>query len=280
MKNSANNCNNENKIPSNPLECYSLASGSNGNCYYFKSGRNEVLVDCGISLRKIETRLNLLGSNLDNINAIFLTHEHTDHISGIKNATQAFVKNYNIPVFTTEGTATGLPQNKFLKNRITHITHDDKIKIGNMQIKAFEKPHDAKEPVSFTISTNEKIASVLTDIGCVTDTVKHNIKKSDVLFMEANYDIDMLKKGKYPHFLKARIAGENGHLSNIESGITLLEHANNAKNIFLSHLSINNNNEELAFRTIDHFLSQRKDHDKINLTVAARDDISKEKYNI
>lgn len=231
-----------------------LSSGSCGNCFYVKEKDSSVLVDAGISCRQIVERLNSLGENPEKIKGIFISHEHIDHIRGV----DVLARNFGIPVFATRGTC----NNGFLcsdENLIQEIKDDETIKLGGMEISAFSKSHDASEPVSFNIRNGKQI-SIITDIGHACKNVCEAVEDSDFLIIESNHDLEMLENGPYPYFLKSRIRGINGHLSNLHSGLCVLEHGTKKlKNVMLAHLSQVNNTPELAFETFHNLMRERQD---------------------
>ena len=237
------------------LRICALASGSNGNCYYIGNTSGALLIDAGISCRQIVQRSEALGIDLHAVDAILVSHEHTDHIRGIEQLSRRF----NISVFINKET---LANAHLLldKKLIYFIEPDSKLQIGGFEVDIFSKLHDAANPASFMISYAGKNISVLTDIGKPCANVIQRLAQSDAVFLEANYDEQMLLQGAYPHHLKKRISGGLGHISNYEAGLLVLEHATpRLKHVFLSHLSENNNDPELAYTTFTALLRQRKD---------------------
>lgn len=219
-----------------------LASGSNGNSYYVAKGNTAILIDAGINNKHLHLRMASLGINPASISAIFITHEHTDHICGLA----VFAKRYQIPVYITQGTYESfrfqLPD--YLLN---FIKSNSVINLDDLTVYGIPKYHDAKEPCSFFVSDGKINISVLTDLGRVCDNVKKAIRISDVLFLESNYDEDMLLGGRYPYHLKNRIRGGWGHLSNAHSLEAFLENkTNRLKHLILGHLSGENNTVELV----------------------------------
>lgn len=237
------------------LKICALASGSNGNCYYVGNTHGALLIDAGVSCRELIKRAEILGINLHEIDGILVTHEHTDHIRGV----EQLVKRFGIPVFITRSTLAHA--HLLLDKRSVHfIDLDMKLTIGVFEVDIFSKIHDAADPASFMISYAGKNVSVLTDIGKPCANVIQRLAKSDAVFLEANYDEHMLLQGAYPDHLKKRISGGLGHISNYEAGLLVLEHATpRLKHVFLSHLSENNNDPEIAYTTFTTLLSQRKD---------------------
>jgi phosphoribosyl 1,2-cyclic phosphodiesterase len=220
----------------------SLNSGSNGNCYYIGNDKEAVLIDAGISCRETEKRMKKLGLAMEKVKAIFVSHEHSDHITGIPGLS----KKYQLPVYITNNTlaSSGIPLEKHLVHSfIAHIP----VAIGNLSITPFPKFHDASDPHSFIVSQGSVNIGVFTDIGSPCKHVIKYFKQCDAAFLEANYCEDMLEKGNYPFHLKKRISGDNGHLSNTQALELFLKHKGKQLNhLILSHLSKNNNSMKLV----------------------------------
>jgi phosphoribosyl 1,2-cyclic phosphodiesterase len=220
----------------------SLNSGSNGNCYYIGNETDAVLIDAGISCRETERRLKRLGLNIKKVRAIFISHEHKDHIKGVGNLS----KKYQLPVFITQGThkQAGI---RLEKNLICRFCADETVTIGNLTVKAFPKFHDAGDPHSFIISSGAVTVGVFTDLGRACNQLVHHFKKCHAAFLEANYDEEMLMNGDYPYYLKKRITNGHGHLSNMESLELFRKHRPSfMSHLILSHLSENNNDPVLV----------------------------------
>ena len=220
----------------------SLNSGSNGNCYYVGNNEEAILVDAGITSASIEKRMSNLGLDVRKLKALFVSHEHIDHISGIP----ALVKKYKLPVYITPATyrATGFLIEQQL---IQSFTAFEPVQIGNLSITAFPKWHDAVDPHSFIITCNHVTTGVFTDIGAPCKNVIHYFKQCHAAFLESNYDEDMLANGGYPVFLRNRISSKNGHLSNAQSVQLFLTHRPSfMTHVLLSHLSKQNNNPAIA----------------------------------
>jgi phosphoribosyl 1,2-cyclic phosphodiesterase len=220
----------------------SLNSGSNGNCYYVSNSNEAVLVDIGISCRELEKRMLRSGLSIKKVKAIFISHEHTDHISGV----EVVSRKHKIPVYISKGTHSG-SRLTIEQDLLKHFGPDEIITIGNLSVTAFQKLHDASDPYSFTVEGNGICIGVLTDIGEACERVIKHFKRCNAAFLEANYDAGMLETGNYPYYLKTRIRGGKGHLSNDQALSVFLNHrADFLSHIFLSHLSRENNSPELV----------------------------------
>jgi phosphoribosyl 1,2-cyclic phosphodiesterase len=231
-----------------------LASGSSGNCFYVENNNQAILIDAGLSAKQAFQRLDDLNLEKNKIKAIFISHEHTDHIKGA----DVLSRSLNIPIFATKGTV----KNSFLSsndNLINPIKSSESISIAGLEVESIPKSHDAAEPVSFIIR-NKKTLSILTDIGYSCKNISRAINESDFLVMEANHDINMLENGPYPWDLKKRVLSDKGHISNLHSALSVLENSHKKlESITLAHLSKTNNTKELAKATFKKFLKERKD---------------------
>ncbi|MBP3943382.1 MBL fold metallo-hydrolase [Sphingobacteriaceae bacterium WQ 2009] len=219
-----------------------IASGSNGNCYYIAQGEDIILVDAGINCKHMELRMLNLGINPAQVKALFITHEHTDHIKGLS----VFCKRYQIPVYLTAGTYAGSKLR--LPEELVHLMAvDGEVQIGALTVQGIPKFHDAKEPCSFMVSNGQHQIAVLTDLGRACEHVIAAVSNCHVLFLEANYDAEMLAKGRYSYFLKNRISGGWGHISNASALAIFTEHRSESlQHLILSHLSGQNNTVEIV----------------------------------
>lgn len=215
----------------------SLNSGSNGNCYYIGNDQEAVLVDAGISCRETEKRMLRLGLSMKKVKAIFISHEHGDHIKGVPGLTSK----WGVPVYLTQATYQACPFH-LLTSQLHIFKTGDTVQVGSLSIKAFAKLHDASEPHSFVISYNNTRVGVFTDIGAPCSALIRHFNECDAAFLEANYDEVLLQNGQYPYHLKKRISGGLGHLSNKQALDCFTQHrAPNLQCLILSHLSKENN---------------------------------------
>ena len=252
------------------LKFCSLYSGSSGNSSFIQSENINILVDAGVSGKKIIDALASINIAIENISAILVTHEHSDHTQSIATLS----KKYNIPVYANKKTWDAMQdkKEKIPKDNVFYFNNNKPFTLNDVTILPFDIPHDAANPCGFTISDNDSKISIATDIGHMTTSIIDNIKNSNFLLLEANYEPDVLKCSSYPFHLKERIASPIGHLSNIEAGKTINYLADfGVKNIMLGHLSNENNFPELAYKSV---LEQIENKD-LNLSVANRFEPSK-----
>ena len=220
----------------------SLNSGSNGNCYYIGNERDAILVDAGISCRETERRMQRLGLSIQKVRAIFVSHEHSDHISGIT----VLSKKYSLPVYITPGTLNNCSLVLDIQ-RTFSFTAYEAIQIGELLVSAFPKFHDAAHPHSFMIECRGVKVGVITDIGIACENVIKHFSQCHAAFLEANYDEELLENGRYPYHLKRRIRSGHGHLSNSQALEVFINHRSaHLSHLLLSHLSRDNNRPELV----------------------------------
>jgi phosphoribosyl 1,2-cyclic phosphodiesterase len=225
----------------------SINSGSNGNCYYVGNQDEAVLIDAGVSCRETEKRMLALGLSIKKVKAIFISHEHTDHISGLVSIT----KKYKLPVYITERTFKN-SNPKIDSSLLHHYSANEAIRVGSLTVVPFAKFHDAFDPHSYVVDFAGIKVGVFTDIGTVCDRLIHHFSQCHAAFLEANYDEEMLERGGYPLALKNRIRDGNGHLSNTEAASLFVKHRPaHMSHLLLSHLSKNNNSPMLVKQLFD-----------------------------
>lgn len=255
------------------IKFQSIVSGSSGNCTLVCCNNTKILIDCGISGKKVTAYLNDIGIDPAEIHGIFVTHEHIDHTSGVGIMSRKF----NIPVIASEGTWDGMSIGKITEENKQIFTKNNPMEMGDICITPFEIPHDAMQPTGYIIHSDGKKIAVATDIGHITNTVADSLIGCDAVILEANYDEHMLQTGPYPQNLKARISGTMGHLANKDAGALALHLAKNGtKRIMLGHLSNENNSPEIAFSEVAReleFGGMQLGKD-VMLSVAPRYDIS------
>ena len=241
------------------IKFLSLASGSSGNCYYLGTETYGILIDSGIGVRTIKKSLKEYGLALERVKAVFITHDHADHIKSVG----TLGEKYGIPVYTTPEIHVGINKNYCMTEKLTsasvrYIHKEEPIQLEDFKITAFEVPHDGTDNVGYCMEVDNKVFSFLTDMGEITPTAAQYICKTNYLVIEANYDEEMLQMGPYPQHLKVRIAGPNGHMSNRNTATFLAENLNeNLKNIWLCHLSKDNNHPDLALKTFEYIFRSK-----------------------
>lgn len=239
------------------LEICSLANGSSGNCYLVRSECTAVLVDAGISCRQISLKLKELGLGAEELSGVLITHEHSDHIKGLK----MLAEKQGVPVFINEATLreTGLDPEKI---RAELFCTGESFSVGDLTVKSFPVSHDAAEPVGFSFEREGARISIITDTGTVTQPIMEAMRSADVLVLESNHDESVLRMGRYPWFLKQRILSDKGHLSNEAAANALsevlLEEQElgrvSQRTVLLAHLSEENNFPEMALMTMQNIL--------------------------
>ena len=249
------------------MKVCNLSSGSDGNLTYIESKEAKVILDAGLSATEIQKRLSLLNVKPQELNAILITHEHSDHIKGL----DVFAAKYNIPVYVHNKGYNALVSKLKRANQIKFMKFDDMdFCIKDLQISNFALPHDSAYCSGYSFKENEKKMSILTDLGHTTSEVLKKIKGSVLVYLESNHDIDMLKANtKYPFVLKQRILGKNGHLSNNSAAEVIKYLAENGtKQVMLSHISRENNTPSLAYKTICDYLNKNGIIDGKNIKVS------------
>ena len=244
-----------------------LASGSSGNCFYIEHETTCFLVDAGISSRQIIQRLETIGRRAEALSAIFISHEHSDHVRGV----DALARKFSLPVFLTKACHAGCRDICTDESLVRHIVKDAVFEFGSVRILPFSKVHDACDPVSYAITANGGKVSVMTDIGSVTSSVVTHLRDSNIVYLESNHDIAMLEQGPYPEYLKGRILSDRGHLSNLDAARLVQEHGMpQMKHLVLSHLSESNNSRSVALRTMKEQLASRSDLRNLLVSVSGR----------
>ena len=257
------------------LKFCSLYSGSSGNCLFVSSNNTKILIDCGTSCKKICDGLASINSSIDEIDAILVTHEHSDHVQSLGMVS----KKFNIPVYANKETWDAMPKQKekISEENILFFENDKDFHIDDLTIHPFSTPHDAANPCGFNIHNGKRKISIATDLGHMDDKIFNNLQGSSFILLESNYDPEILKVSKYPFHLKQRIAGPHGHLSNATAGKTISAlMKKDLKEVMLGHLSKENNFPELAYQTVAEVLMQAgADISNIKLSVANRNEPGK-----
>lgn len=232
---------------------FSLGSGSCGNCYYIATETDAIIIDCGVSFRRFKKNMTEYGMKIGKVRAILVTHDHADHIKAAGKLSQEF----SIPVYATPLVHKGMDRNwqasiKVPAERRCEVCLDTPFQVGSFRITAFSLPHDASENVGYHIEVGAYRFTVMTDVGDATENVQRYIALSTHLILEANYDDEMLQQGRYPEILKERIASGHGHMSNKKAAQALAENIHpHLKQVWLCHLSEENNHPELARKTME-----------------------------
>lgn len=233
------------------MELCSIASGSSGNCIYVGTGHASVLVDVGLSGKRIEAGLNSIDRTTRDVDGILITHEHSDHIQGLG----VLARKYGVPIYATAGTIEAVSCMKQLgkmpEGLFREIGPDQGFFVGDLKVRPFSISHDAAQPVGYRLECQGKSVGIATDMGKYNEYTVERLKTLNALLLEANHDVNMLQVGRYPYYLKRRILGDRGHLSNENAGRLLgrLLH-DDLKAVFLGHLSKENNYDKLAYETV------------------------------
>jgi phosphoribosyl 1,2-cyclic phosphodiesterase len=255
----------------------SLASGSSGNCIYVGNQDTSILIDAGVSGKRVVAGLNSIDVNPEKLSAILITHEHSDHVSGVG----VLARKYKVPIYATAETMNAILKTKNVGKIPEELLHmiepDQSFLIDNITVEPFSISHDAANPVCYTFSENGHKIGMATDLGTFDDYIIEKLSGLEALLIEANHDINMLQVGAYPYYLKQRILGDRGHLSNENSGKLISKIMNSKlKHVFLGHLSQENNYAELAYETVKVELESSVDMQKnqFKLCVANREEPS------
>jgi phosphoribosyl 1,2-cyclic phosphodiesterase len=246
-----------------------LASGSKGNAVFIKTPKANLLVDAGISAKLIKERLESLHVCLSSINAILISHEHHDHISGLKTLSLR----YNIPIIANASTAESIVEDLGECPKFHIFTTGEPFEFFGLEILPFTIQHDGLDPVAFTIKTPQGKIGLCTDIGFITNTVRHNLEKSNILYIEANHEQTMVHASNRPDIYKRRVLSRTGHLSNIEAAQLIADLAHpNLQHVYLAHLSSECNSHDTALRIVSTFLKEKAIH--VPISIAFQNEMS------
>ena len=252
------------------LKFCSLYSGSSGNCLYVSSNNTNILIDCGTSCKKICEGLVSINSSIEDIDAILVTHEHSDHVQSLGMVS----KKFDIPVYANLETWNAMEKQKekMCEKNINLFENDKDFILNDLTIHPFSTPHDAANPCGFNIHDGNKKLSIATDLGHMDNNIFKQLENSSFVLLESNYDPEILKVSKYPFHLKQRIAGPHGHLSNETAGKTISALMKKGlQEVILGHLSKENNFPELAYQTVaEELMNNNSDINTIKLSVASR----------
>ncbi len=254
------------------LKFCSFASGSSGNSYLVKTGETAVLIDAGISGRRIFRGLEETETPMEEVSALLITHEHIDHVKSLPIVTKTLP---NIKAYANRATWEGIERPVAEEKRRLFVTGEN-FQIEDLTVRPFAIPHDAAEPVGFSLYSGGRQISIVTDVGCITDHIFREIVDADLLVLEANHEVEVLHMGRYPYSLKRRILGDHGHLSNVSAGeclSCLVEAKDKSRRILLGHLSRENNDPSLAMLAVKNTLMEKDiiPGDKLKIDVILRD---------
>ena len=240
------------------LKFFSFGSGSSGNCYLLFTPTDAILIDAGVGVRTLKKQFALYGLSMSKIHYILITHDHADHVKSVGSLSREL----NVPVYATADVHQGINKNYCVRHKIDRadvkfIEKNKTFTLGEFQITPFYVPHDSNDNVGYFITHGQVNFCLMTDVGHVTDEMKELIGRANYLVIEANHDVEMLLGGNYPEYLKLRINGSTGHLSNADCAQALVDYATTAlRQVWLCHLSEENNHPELARITVEQTLRQ------------------------
>lgn len=238
------------------LKFISFGSGSSGNCYYFGTATDGLMIDIGVGIRTLKKYCKDYGIQLQSVKHLLITHDHADHIKSVG----AFSYEYHVPVYATKAVHKGIDHNYCIQRKVAdemkkEIEVGQPFTVGEFLVRPFAVPHDASENVGYEIQVEGVTVVIITDAGSVTEDIKAAIARANYLIIEANHDVEMVENGPYPAYLKKRILSANGHLSNTECGKTVAENMSEGlRHVWLCHLSEENNHPELARKTVEAIL--------------------------
>lgn len=240
------------------LEFSVLASGSSGNAIYVQTAQTKILMDAGISAKELQRRLDeVAGTNFTDLHAVFFTHEHIDHVRGLKTLYRHSTAQFHLTEGTYDAVRNTIEAESSVSERMTYIKSGDPVQIGDILVTPFTISHDAQEPVMYRFDAGDASLSVVTDLGYVSDAIKDVLQGCQAYVFESNHDVEMLRAGRYPWSVKRRILGDKGHLSNTDSALALLDFMGDAEiDVYLAHLSEENNQPDLADLTVKSILDE------------------------
>ena len=263
------------------MEFCSFASGSSGNCYLVKTEETNILVDVGITGKRILAGLDGRGLSCEDLSGILLTHEHTDHVKSIRMIAR---KAKTAEIIGSEGTLAKVRDRLPEDRSITICAETEKYMVGDIEVRPFALSHDAEEPIGYSLRSGGRQITIVTDTGCVTEEIFREILRADLLLLEANHEVNILQMGSYPYPLKQRILGDQGHLSNETAGLVLARMLEERKTrneddiprVLLGHLSRENNTPQQAYLTVRNVLFENGFyvHRDLELAVVLRDEES------
>ncbi|WP_217587434.1 MBL fold metallo-hydrolase [Lentibacillus saliphilus] len=233
-----------------------LASGSTGNAFYIESDQTKLLVDAGLSGKKMDRLFSEIHVNPSELSGILVTHEHSDHIKGLG----IIARKYNLPIYANERTWNAMDGmiGKLTPDQKFHFGVEEVKTFGDIDVESFGVSHDAADPMFFTFHKDGKKVALVTDLGYVSDRIKKTVEHADAYVFEANHDVSMLRMGRYPWSVKRRILGDSGHVSNEDCGLALCDIiGNETERIYLAHLSQDNNMKDLAQMSVQSILQER-----------------------
>lgn len=241
------------------LRFISFGSGSSGNSYYLYTETDSILIDVGVGIRTLKKHFHNYGLRFEDVHHIFITHDHADHVKSVGSLSS----DYHLPVYTTRKVHVGIERNycvrkKIAPNHVHVIEKSVPLNVGEFKITPFGVPHDSTDNVGYFVECEGVTFCLITDVGHITEEMHDFIGRSNYLVIEANHSEEMLQKGPYPQYLKDRILGPNGHLSNVACGQALADYASpNLRHVWLCHLSEENNHPELARKTVEQILRSK-----------------------
>ncbi len=233
-----------------------LASGSTGNAFYIESGEEKILVDAGLSGKKIENLMEQVNIDPHDFSRILVTHEHSDHIKGLG----IMARRYNLPIYANEKTWQAMDGQlgKLSVDQKFHFNSEETKTFGGIDVESFAVSHDAADPMFYTFHQDGKKVALVTDLGYVSERIKKTVEGADAYIFESNHDVSMLRMGRYPWNVKRRILGDSGHVSNEDCALALTDIlTDQTKRIYLAHLSLDNNMKDLARMSVENILTER-----------------------